>query len=348
MKLRNSVRTCALASLGLFVLIIDTKTALLGAKDGISLCLNSVIPSLFPFFVLSILINSTLSGANVAFLRPLGKLCNIPKGAESILLLGVLGGYPIGAKSISDAYRYGTLSKEDSRRMLGFCSNAGPSFIFGIVGGLFSSVTPVFLLWGIHIISAILVGVILPKSTDSSSGRSNSTAPIALPQAIESAIRAITSVCGWVVVFRIILYFCQHWFLWLLSEDLKITFIGLVELTNGCHELFSVAAPGMRFVLAATFLGFGGICVLMQTFSVTANCGIGLYFPGKIMQCTISFLLAYWTQSFVFQPMEQWRIPVYIPHILLIFLVAKVFCSHKKKKIVAIRHQMLYNIKKST
>ena len=40
------------ASMGMLVLILDGKTALEGARQGIELCLRTVVPSLFPFFLL--------------------------------------------------------------------------------------------------------------------------------------------------------------------------------------------------------------------------------------------------------------------------------------------------------
>ena len=89
--------------IGLLVLILDAKTALQGARQGVELCLKTVIPSLFPFFVLSILLTSSLLGSRIPLLRPLGRLCGVPKGAESLLIPAFLGGYPVGAQSVPEA-----------------------------------------------------------------------------------------------------------------------------------------------------------------------------------------------------------------------------------------------------
>ena len=52
----------------MLALILDGRTAIDGARQGIELCLRTVIPSLFPFFVLSILLTSSLLGmANLRF-----------------------------------------------------------------------------------------------------------------------------------------------------------------------------------------------------------------------------------------------------------------------------------------
>ena len=125
------------AALGILILILDSKTALQGGIAGIEVCLMQVIPALLPFFVLTMLLSSAFTGANIPMLRPLGRLCRMPRGSESLLLLGLLGGYPAGAQSVAEAYRSGQLQRQDAQRLLSFCSNAGPSFLFGFASVVF-------------------------------------------------------------------------------------------------------------------------------------------------------------------------------------------------------------------
>ena len=122
-----------------FALIVDSQSALMGAREGLELCIKTVIPSLMPFFFLSVLLTNRLSGKKISMLRPLGRILRLPEGAESIFLIGILGGYPVGAQAISQAAQAGSLDRSNAKRMLGFCSNAGPSFNFGILGRMFSS-----------------------------------------------------------------------------------------------------------------------------------------------------------------------------------------------------------------
>lgn len=289
MKPYRSLLPAAVAGVGMFILIVDSKTALVGAEEGIDLCIRTVIPTLFPFFVLAIILTGSLTGAKSKLLRPFGRLCGIPKGAECILLTGLLGGYPVGAQCISQAYATGLLSKVDASRMLGFCSNAGPAFLFGMSAFLFSNRSIPLLLWMIHIISAIVTGMVLP-------GKSNSEVS-ASPNLIRSAgntlqksLRVTANVCCWVLLFRIILTFLERWFLWALPQTGQIVIAGVLELSNGYIALSSIKNECLRFILASIFLSFGGICVLLQTASVTGQAGLdlGLYFPGKLIQCAIS------------------------------------------------------------
>lgn len=304
MKSKIRILTGIFSSLAMLLIILDTKTALNGAAEGISLCLYTVIPSLFPFFVLSVLVNSAMVGNQIRILRPLGKLCGIPAGSESLLILGFVGGYPVGAQSIYQAYRNGQLSKTDARRMLGFCNNAGPAFIFGMAASLFTSPWAPWMIWLVHIVSALLVGLILPK-TQAGTCSLTPASPVTVPQALERSCRIMASVCGWVVIFRVILSFCQRWFLWLLPQSLQVGFIGLLELSNGCYSMRLLSSECLRFVMCVCFLNFGGLCVAMQTASVTKDLGTGLYFPGKLLQGCLGLVLSVFMQGLLFPGAEQ-------------------------------------------
>lgn len=290
MKKRN-LYTAIAAALGMLVLILDGKTALSGASEGVMLCLHTLIPSLFPFFVLSILLTGALSGQTVSILRFAAKLCKIPAGAESLLAIGLLGGYPVGAQNVALMHQTGKLSDEDAARMIAFCNNAGPAFIFGILSSMFSNPIVLWLLWGIHIISAIAVGIVLPGGPGS-----GPTQPlkrqIRLTDALEMSVRVMAPVCGWVVLMRMMLAYLDRWFLWLLPQPVQIAVCGILELSNGCIRLAQLPDEHLRFLLAAALLSLGGICVSLQTISVTDGISKRYYFPGKILQCCISILLA--------------------------------------------------------
>jgi hypothetical protein len=306
MKNRKCFLIATIASIGMAVLILDAKTALSGAAEGISLCIYTVIPSLLPFFLLSILLNNTLLGVKLAILRPFGKLTGIPSGAENLLLIGLIGGYPVGAQCIANAYRDRRISKSDAHLMLGFCSNAGPAFISGIGSCIFQRIEILWFLWGVHVLSALLVGVILPAKSNSVCTPA-STKTITIAVALEKSIRILASVCGWIIIFRVIMAFLSRWCLWLFDETAQSFVLGLLELSNGCCRLSAISSTGARFVLFSMFLGFGGICVLMQTYSVTDGLGLGMYFLGKVMQCTLSLLIAGLLQSFLFVKSERWN-----------------------------------------
>ncbi len=278
------------AAFGLMLLILDSRTALTGAQEAVELCISVVIPSLFPFFVLSGMLVGAISGSKFRILRPLEGLLGIPQGSGGLFLTGLLGGYPTGAQAVAQAWKDGQLSWDDGRRMLAFCSNAGPSFLFGILGRSFSHIGFVWLLWGIHILSALLVGALLPRSA-ATFRKTAPTVNISLPTALRRAVVTTGYVCGWIVLFRVILAFLTRWCLWLVGKDGQVAIFGMLELTNGCCSLNMIDSESLRMMIASGILSFGGICIAMQTVSVTGELGLGWYLPGKILQTSISLAL---------------------------------------------------------
>ncbi len=301
----------------MLLFILDAKTVIAGAGDGITLCLKTVIPSLLPFIILSCLITGSVSGKPIKIMRPLGKLCRIPAGAESVMLLGFIGGYPVGAQSVYYAWKAGVLKEDDARRMLGFCNNAGPAFLFGMTSALFSPPTVPWALWIIHIAAAIIVGTILPgkPSHIHTNGNRRKMTP---SQAVEYSIGIMARICTWVIVFRVIIAILDRWLLFAMPLELGIAISGLLELSNGCVGLYSVPVQGVRFVMCACFLSFGGLSVAFQTLSVTKELGAGSYFPGKILQAMISFLLAVLAQYYLF-PASEW---IYCPTVIILAVAA--------------------------
>lgn len=283
----------------LIVLIFDTKTAVFGASQGITMCLKSVIPSLFPFLFLSSLIGAAM-GQNYRVLAPLGRLCHMPSGSEGILVLGLLGGYPVGAKLITQQYQSGKLSKETAHRLMGFCNNPGPAFIFGMLWDVFQNKYALWALWGIQILSAILVGIILPrKETTGKIQMDKGSQDIV--QTLGSCVRTMGIICGWIVVFRMIIAYLQQWIFPFLPDAAQVICAGVLELTNGCHLLTLVQPISLRFILCAGILSFGGICVTLQTASAASGQGLGWYLPGKILQTGISVLLSIVLQGVIFK-----------------------------------------------
>lgn len=335
MKNKRNTLTAAAASLCLFILILDTKTAVKGVSTGIEQCIGVIIPSLYPFFLASGLFCQSMQQMNLPVLSPIRKLCKIPKGTESLLIIGLLGGYPVGAREITNAYNQGVIDKENAERMLGFCSNAGPSFIFGIIASQFSNLTTAVWIFIIHILSAILTGAILPGG-NTENIEINATKPNYM-SVFNSSIRSIVSVCGWVVIFRVIITFLDRWILWITPKDVNIIISGILELANGCIQLKKIQNDGLRMIICSAILSLGGICVYLQTISVTQGLGTGMYFPGKCLQCCISVILSAIVQIFLFDTSDIISIKTLWLPILALFVTCTIIYAPYLKKTVAIQ-----------
>lgn len=315
------------AGIGFLLLILDGRTALSGAAAGIELCMKSVIPALFPFFVLSDVLVSSLWGSRSPFLRPMGRLFGMPAGAESILLSAFLGGYPMGAKEISRAYEGGHLKKEDAIRLLSFCNQPGPAFLFGMVGPCLPDRWMAWVLWGIILVSALFVSLLTRPGT----ARAELPArKILTPTtAMGSALRVMGPVCGWVVVFRVAAAFLDRWVLWLLPTVWKTAAQGALELSNGCCMLFLIPGGRIRFIMAAGMLSFGGLCVTMQTVSLLGKLPVKTYLWGKVLQTGFALALSCAT---VYGHVWYCMVPAILAVILLF-----------RKKAVAFSRKPLYN-----
>lgn len=341
MRIQKQNYTAIAAITLMMLLILDSKTAFSGAYEGISLCLTTVMPSLFPFILLSGVLMTALAESDRIKFPFLSKFCRIPSGSEMILLTGLIGGYPVGARCIGEAYQNGNLSKADAHRMLGFSSNAGPAFIFGMTANLFHSPMTAWILWAIHIISALIVGMLLPgKATSNYVHGAKKKA--SMSEALVRSVKTMGIICGWIVIFRVIIAFMERWVLWLVPTQWAVGLYGMTELSNGIVSLRKIDSEMVRFIFASCFLAFGGICVWMQTASVVADLGAGLYFPGKLLQTGISLLLSLLTSFMLFSGEFDRVYLIFFVVIIAVILAAIILW----KKVVAIHKKLLYNVGK--
>lgn len=295
----------------MLVLILDAKSAVQGGIEGIELCLKVVIPSLFPLFVITMLFCSAVGDSSWKAAEWIAQKFGFPRNGSALLIPAFLGGYPAGAQAVTQAYKDGRLSKRSAKNMLAFCSNAGPAFIFGMAAQHFSTNWAGWLLWLIHILSAAAVGIITKDDREIAEQGTINTA-IPLPTAVQRSIRAMASICGWVVLFRVMLKFAEKWILFRLPAEISVAVAGVLELSNGCCGLDAVALPGLRFVMAEGMLSFGGICVAMQTASVTEDLGIREYLKGKLLQTAVSMILALGVQEILFSPGDRIHFPPFL------------------------------------
>lgn len=277
----------------LAVLIVDNKTAQNAIADGLQLCLLTLIPALFPFLLLSSLLAAGISAINIPGGGFIEKMLRIPRGSANIFFLGLLGGYPIGAKCICQAHKEGRLSGENCRRMLGFCSNAGPSFLFGIGLTLFPEKKYCWYVWLIQILSAMITGIITPGGDRDAiaPARNNNLKPGTV---LRQSIATMAMICGWVICFRVALVYLHKWILIWFQPLLQTCLGGILELANGCCELKHIDDIGNRFVIFAGLLAFGGLCVAMQTTDLAqeAKVDTGGYLPAKACQAGVAVILS--------------------------------------------------------
>ena len=310
------------AGLGLLsALLMNAAAAAAACRDALGVCAKLLIPSLFPFFVLSGFLNRLgLPGLLGRWLSPAAmRLFGVSGAGASALLIGLTGGYPAGAAYIGDMARQGSVSRQEAERLLAFCNNSGPAFIVGAVGvGVFGSVKYGLLLYLIHVLSALLTGLffrgkrpcaemqpILLDSADPS---------IALVESVRQAVAAVLNVCGFALCFSVLLavldgngalsLFCETVAARFSFEPrfVRAMLAGLFELGSGTAAMQGLPPCPESFSLAAFLLGWGGLSVHFQTLGVLSESGVkgALHMAGRLMSAGFAAVLAYSVGMLIF------------------------------------------------
>ena len=274
------------------LLLVHPETASAAVRDGLALCARTVVPSLFPFFVVTALLlqsglDSLLRPICAPFMVPLFRLrgeCAAP------LLAGFLGGYPAGARSAAQLYEQGGISRGEAERLLGFCNNCGPGFMIGFVGtGVLGSTRAGAALLAVHIAAALVSGAILcrlpggsePPRLPCSLPAQNASFPKALTTSVSGALSSTLGICAYVVFFRTAAA--------LLPSVLPAAVLGVVEMVSGIAGLSPNTAG---FVAAAGITAWGGISVHCQTMAVAGELSLRYHVMGKILQTVLSVVFA--------------------------------------------------------
>ena len=310
------------------MLTLYAKETSKAARDAIYLCLDVVIPSLFPFFVLSRLSVPFLKNFTCPrFLRRLIQgLIGLPYYILPTIVLGYLSGYPTGAKLARDMLDEGLLDSNQASRVIAIANNCSPLFIIGTVGaGLFRSIRVGFILLGIHWVSGLLAALILNRllrrgqfqlnngtmvfeDSNIKMNRKNSIAAL-FPGAIEDAAILSIKVTGYIVLFAVLSELLYKTGLFsllgqmlsaILPESLTgdgITAVlrGIMEISSGSSAIaHTVNTPAVVQLSLVSFIcGFAGFSVHTQVMGIMKGTGAryGVFFLGKILHGGVACIL---------------------------------------------------------
>lgn len=237
-----------------------------GAVYGLMLSSTVIIPSIFPFsvFVLFILKTNLLNKLN--FLSGLTeKLFGLNSDTFSVFLLSLFGGYPTGAKLLSGAVELKKIDKATAGVMQSFCVNAGPAFIILAVGsGMLNSKKIGYVLFVSHILASFLLAAILKKrikNKPAATKKINFNIMDNFVSSVAESASATLSVCSFVIIFSVILNYISFY-------SQKFAFLKkigyLLEVTNAVSQ-------NRNIFIISFLLGFSGICVWFQIFSLARN-----------------------------------------------------------------------------
>ena len=300
-------------------LLADPQAALEAARNGLELCGNVIIPSLFPFFVLSsLVVDLGLAGYLGRLLEKLMRpLFRVNGACASALALGFIGGYPVGARTAISLYQNGMCSRTEAQRLLAFCNNSGPAFILGVVGaGVFASSRAGVLLCLAHALASVCVGILFrfyPGDGKDRRGREGRAAPqfrarrftAVFTGAVKNSFLSTLNICAFVIFFTVVLQMLVTTgvlpgiarLLGLLLSPLGLTeewarrlLTGLVEISSGVWTLTGEGTFSGRLTMAAFLLGWAGLSVHCQVLSFLGDSGLSAktYLAGKLLHGGLS------------------------------------------------------------
>ena len=308
MRYRRRADWLLLASGLLIWFLADASQVRLTAADALRLCASSVIPALFPILAVTGMLTAMGFGDWLSpLLSPLmTPLFRLPGQAGSALLLGFLGGYPVGAASAASMYQRGTLTRDEAERLLAFCNNANPAFLLSVLGaGVFGSVRIGIWLLLMQVLSALLTGLLFRgKAVPREKGPRRREIPTdpapaegfskIFVDSVGNAAAAMVRLCGFVVFFSV------------LTAPMRTSGSRFVRLAAGTLELFSLTplltADRAGFVTAAALSAWGGAGVLCQTAAVLEGSGLSPRncLAGKAVQAVIAAAISAAVSAWIF------------------------------------------------
>lgn len=254
-----------------------------GISEGISRCLNIIIPSLYGFLIISgFLIRSGLYSLISRPFHIISKyFFHIEPKLFSVFLLSQVGGYPLGAKLLSDLVTSGKIQKSQAEDMMIYCYSGGPAFLAGAVGTAVFGAPEVgiyvFLsVFSANVILALIVGWLkaVPDETLAEKNEINISFSV-ITDSVLSAAKSLFIICAMIIFFSILLVLIEKAGVFELAagysknSDMITTWLkSLIEISNISkvqQDLYS-ALP-----LIAAGIASGGLCILMQIVTIVGG-----------------------------------------------------------------------------
>lgn len=268
-------------------------------KSSLYLCATVIIPSVFPFIILSdILFHAVRFNTDGYIPRIFERIFKVGRAGIGAFMMGAVCGFPLGVKCAGELYRDGRISRADAEKLIGFSNNTGPAFIVSGIGlGLRGNITDGIILYAVMIASAVAVGIIFP------SGKDGGNAPVCaaynerhfdLIDSIKNAALNTLYICAFLTFFSPVCTFLRL----LLGEcTLYLSLIPFIEVGSAASILSKTAVLSRAGSLALTAFAvcFSGFSVHLQAiaFIKDTDIRVGKYFLMKLSQGLIAALSVY-------------------------------------------------------
>ncbi|MFZ2537799.1 MAG: hypothetical protein WAX04_02720 [Oscillospiraceae bacterium] len=284
----------------MFLIIFFSSELSSGIKNGINVSINLVIPSMFIFMIFSnVIINSKLKYSISRPFKFLSKyVFRISENNIAIVILSLVGGYPVGAKLINNAVNQNSLSQDEASNLLCYCVNCGPAFLISGIGvSIFSNFKIGLYMYLSQIIACVATGFIMSffnkdciKNHISKTNFQSTSYSVLFVKSVNDSVKSMTMICGFIVAFSAFMPMVSIMLTYLGSEYSYIV-QGFLEVTTGCNNLSAISSPN-AILLATAFTAFGGVCVHLQVYAMISSNGVKMtkFFILRVIYTLISVL----------------------------------------------------------
>lgn len=292
-KLFSSIIICVLSGI---LLIAFPKECADGARKGITLCKDIIIPSLFPFLVLSsfAILSGTVDFSGRKTDKFFRKFFNLSGQSGAVLLFSLFAGFPVGASMASELFQKNKITKTEAQRITLSCVNAGPAFVIGAVGTTMLSSFKAGVLIFISIsVSSVLIAylskfIFQKDFLNEIKPMGETSVSQSLVTSVYNSSKSMFSICGWIILFSSFVNIISAKNV---SESFLITATSFLEVCSGSVMLSQNGNP----VILSALLGWGGLCVHAQIFPCVMKVGIKskYFFCFRILNCAFSSIICY-------------------------------------------------------
>ena len=285
-----------------FVLIIFGDIVKQGVLDGLSFSVKTIIPTLFPFFILSdIWADVFVISQNGIVSKCFQKAFHLNKVSITAFILGLICGFPVGVKTAAQLYKDKRITKEELSHICGFANNPSAAFVISgvgaaILGNIFTGIR----LYIAVIISAIIVGIIF-RQKDMSLADSDviSRQSFSLVESIKNAALSSLNVMAYIVFFSALTSLVS-----VITNNSFVTtifsvFFEVGNAVNSISKIENIDKP-LCLSLIGFALGFSGLSVHLQAFSfLPREVSKKRYLFMKLIQAVICALLILLTEVII-------------------------------------------------
>lgn len=275
----------------------------------IDIFINILMPSLFPFILLSnILIYSNYFNllANCPLSIIIKKTFRISSYSASAVIFGFLFGYPNGARYVNQLYEDKKITAKEAEYLLMFVNNSSPAFILSSIGiGIFGNVKIGTLLLISHILASIFLGIFFrfkyTNLNELKKEKENFEYELSFDVITKSITKTAYTMCL-LFGFMIIFILTNGYILKLLSffnienKYISTLILCIMELTSGIKELTTLTLElKPLIILISFFLGFSSLSINFQIYSCVYKNKFKLskILKGKLLHGILSAIITY-------------------------------------------------------